>query len=74
MSIVVYMAGGPDSSLFRLENEGSGNFDDIPFPVVSYIFWIIFIVIMSILFINFLVRSESLIVHVVNHVHADAMI
>ena len=36
--------------------EGSGVVEEIPFPPVSYILWIVFIVLMPILLMNLLVR------------------
>ena len=52
---MVMTAGGPDDAIFRYENEGSGVRDVLPFPGVAFFIWIIFIVIMAILFVNFLV-------------------
>jgi transient receptor potential cation channel subfamily A protein 1 len=55
VKLMVMTAGGPDDAIFRYENEGSGERDVLPFPGVAFFIWIIFIVIMAILFVNFLV-------------------
>ena len=52
---MVMTGGGPDDSIFRYDNEGSGERDDLPFPAVAFFIWVIFIVIMTVLFVNFLV-------------------
>ena len=52
-------AGGPDTEVFRVsyngENEGE---KEIPFLVVSYFLWLVFVVVMPIILINMLVSSE----------------
>ena len=53
MTIIVYTVGGPDNILLELGNEWSNEY--FLFPVVSYILWIVFIVAMSVLFLNLLV-------------------
>ena len=55
VKLMVMTAGGPDDSIFRYENEGTGERDKLPFPAVAFFIWIIFIVIMAVLFVNFLV-------------------
>ena len=54
-------AGGPDNSFFRFSNdEGSDDREEIPYPVVGYAIWVLFIVVMAVLFINFLVSLYCL--------------
>jgi len=55
---MVMTAGGPDGSIFRYSNEGSGEREALPFPEVAYFIWVIFIIIMAILFLNFLVSYK----------------
>ena len=53
-------AGGPDYTIFRLSNdEGSASVEETPFPLVAYIIWVLFIVVMAILFLNFLVSMTT---------------
>ena len=60
VNIMVMTAGGPDNSIFRFSTEGSAERPEVPFPVVAYIIWIIYIVIMAVLFVNFLVRKSRI--------------
>lgn len=59
IAIITMTAEGPDMDPFRVsysgENEGN---EEIPFLVVSYILWLVFVVVMPILLINMLVSSE----------------
>jgi transient receptor potential cation channel subfamily A protein 1 len=55
VKLMVMTSGGPDDSIFRYENEGSGERSDLPFPAVAFFIWVVFIIIMAILFVNFLV-------------------
>jgi len=55
INLMVMTAGGPDGSIFRFANEGSEERDPLPFPEVAYFIWVIFIIVMAILFVNFLV-------------------
>ena len=49
--------GGPDDSIFRYSNEGSGELNQIQYPELAYFLWVLFIAIMVILFLNFLVST-----------------
>ena len=53
---ISFAIGSPDISIFRLSNDDT-RVDTIPYPVLSYIIWVIFGIIMSVLFLNFLVSS-----------------
>ena len=57
-AIISMTAGGPDMEVFRAsysgENEGA---KEIPFLVVSYVVWLVFVVVMPIILINMLVSS-----------------
>ena len=53
MTIIVYTVGGPENIMLDLDNDWSE--DHFLFPVASYLLWIIFIVAMSVLFLNLLV-------------------
>lgn len=55
MTIIVYTVGGPDNIMLDLDDEWSNDY--FLFPVVSYILWIVFIVAMSVLFLNLLVTA-----------------
>lgn len=57
MTIIVYTVGGPDNIMLDLDDEWSNDY--FLFPVVSYILWIVFIVAMSVLFLNLLVPLYS---------------
>lgn len=57
MTIIVYTVGGPDNIMLDLDDEWSNDY--FLFPVVSYILWIVFIVAMSVLFLNLLVLLYS---------------
>ena len=52
--MISYTVGGPDVSIFRLSNDNS-TADPIPYPALSYLTWVVFAVIMSVLFLNLLV-------------------
>ena len=52
-------AGGPDDSIFRFSNDDSEENDEVPFPGAAYFIWVIFIVVMPLLFVNFLVREYT---------------
>ena len=54
VTMISYAIDGPDNSIFRLSNDDTV-VENIPYPVVSYFIWITFGVIMSVLFLNFLV-------------------
>ncbi len=60
--MVTYSAGGSEyGSLFHLgTNVEDNELEAIHFPAVSYIFWIVFIIIMPILMNNMLVGITSL--------------
>lgn len=53
MTIIVYTVGGPDNIMLDLDNDWAEDY--FLFPVASYLLWIIFIVAMSVLFLNLLV-------------------
>ena len=58
MTIIVYTVGGPDNIMLDLDNDWSE--DHFLFPVASYLLWIIFIVAMSVLFLNLLVLHQGI--------------
>ena len=53
MTIIVYTVGGPDNIMLELDNDWTDDY--FLFPVASYLLWIIFIIAMSVLFLNLLV-------------------
>lgn len=55
VKVIDMTAGGPDDSIFGYGTTSGDGHVDVPFPGVSYFLWVIFIVIMAVLFINFLV-------------------
>ena len=55
VTMISYVIGGPDISIFRLTNDNT-KVQEIPYPVLSYSVWITFGFIMSVLFLNFLVK------------------
>ena len=54
VTMISFAISTPDISIFRLANDDTRE-ESIPYPVLSFIIWIIFGVIMSVLFLNFLV-------------------
>lgn len=52
MTIIVYTVGGPDNIMLELDNDWAD--DHFLFPLISYSLWIIFIIAMSVLFLNLL--------------------
>ena len=54
VEVISYAIGGPDNSIFRLSNDDTA-VETIPYPVLSYVIWIVFGIIVSVLFLNFLV-------------------
>jgi hypothetical protein len=52
MTIIVFTVGGPENIMLDLDNDWSEDY--FLFPVASYLLWIIFIVAMSVLFLNLL--------------------
>ena len=56
---IAMTVGGPDLSIFRLSNDDEIT-DPIPFPFISYLLWVVFVVVMSVLFLNFLVSYQLL--------------
>ena len=54
VTMVSYVITSPDISIFRLSNDDAV-MAAIPYPQLSYFIWILFGVIMSVLFLNFLV-------------------
>lgn len=64
MSIIVYTVGGPDNLVLHLSSGmNSMESDHIIFPIISYFLWIIFIIAMSVLFLNLLVGQHTMCVH-----------
>ena len=55
VKVIDMTAGGPDDSIFGYGTSSGDGRVDVPFSGVSYFLWVIFIVIMTVLFINFLV-------------------
>ena len=55
VKLIDMTAGGPDDSIFGYGTSSGDGRVEVPFSGVSYFLWVIFIVIMAILFINFLV-------------------
>ena len=51
---ISFAIGSPDISIFRLANDDT-TVETIPYPGLSYIIWITFGIIVSVLFFNFLV-------------------
>jgi transient receptor potential cation channel subfamily A protein 1 len=49
-----FAIGGPSISIFRLTNDDT-DVESVPYPFLSYTLWIIFGVVVSVLFLNFLV-------------------
>ena len=48
------------NTIFRLSPSGeSESENEILFPIISYLLWITFLIIVPILFINMLVRSQA---------------
>ena len=58
VSIIVYTVGGPDNLVLHLSSAHDNvETDHFIFPVISYFLWIIFIIAMSVLFLNLLVSQ-----------------
>ena len=55
MKIFSMTAGGPDDSIFRFSNMGSAELDQVAYPGLAYVLWVLFIAFMAVLFLNFLV-------------------
>ena len=55
MKIFSMTAGGPDDSIFRFSNMGSAELDQVAYPGLAYVLWVLFIATMAVLFLNFLV-------------------
>ena len=55
VTMISFAISSPDISIFRLSNDNT-KVDTIPYPALSYLIWIIFGIIMSVLFLNFLVK------------------
>ena len=57
-AIISMTAGGPDMEVFRVSYSGENErAKEIPFLVVSYVIWLVFVVVMPIILINMLVSS-----------------
>ena len=54
VTMISFAIDGPDISIFGLSNDNTKVYTN-PYPVVAYLIWITFALIMSILFLNFLV-------------------
>lgn len=60
VSIIVYTVGGPDNLVLHLSSgQDDVESDHIIFPIISYLLWIIFIIAMSVLFLNLLVSRYT---------------
>lgn len=55
VTMISFAISSPDMSIFRLANDDTA-IDTIPYPILSYTIWITFGIVMSVLFLNFLVR------------------
>ena len=53
--MIIYAIGIPDIRVFRLSNDDP-ELEKIPYPELSFIIWLVFAIIMSVLFLNLLVR------------------
>ena len=56
--MISYAIASPDISIFRLSNDDT-RVETIPYLGLSYIIWIIFAVVMSVLFLNLLVSPSA---------------
>ena len=56
--MISYTIGGPDVSIFRLSNDNS-TAEPISYPGMSYLTWVVFAVVMSVLFLNLLVSLSG---------------
>ena len=54
-----FAIGGPSISIFRFTNDDT-DVESVPYPFLSYTLWIIFGVVVSVLFLNFLVSLTSM--------------
>jgi len=60
IALIASTSGGPDVDPFRLsygDNEGD---NEIAFTVVSYVVWVVFVIVMPILLINMLVSRQTI--------------
>ena len=57
MEVIGFTISSPDISIFRLANDDT-KVETIPFPFISYVIWIVFGIVMSVLFLNFLVCTN----------------
>ena len=58
VTMISFAIGGPAISIFRLTNDNM-EVDSVPYPFLSYTIWIVFGIVVSVLFLNFLVRSPA---------------
>ena len=54
VTMISFAIGGPAISIFRLANDDT-EVDSVPNPFLSYTIWIVFGIVVSVLFLNFLV-------------------
>lgn len=59
LTVLSYSFGGADyNGLFALSHEGETNLEPLPFPTVSIILWVLFLIMMLILLVNMLVSLD----------------
>ena len=54
VTMISLAIGGPEISILRLTNDDT-DVDSVPYPFLSYTMWIVFGIVVSVLFLNFLV-------------------
>ena len=54
VTMISLAIGGPEISMLRLSNDDT-DVDSLPYPFLSYTLWILFGIVVSVLFLNFLV-------------------
>lgn len=69
MTIIVYTVGGPDNIMLELDDSD----DHFLFPVITYLLWIVFIVAMSVLFLNLLVSIRTFKIHVYTYIYIPCL-
>ena len=59
VTMISLAIGGPEISMLRLTNDDT-DVDSVPYPFLSYTMWIVFGIVVSVLFLNFLVSPTCL--------------
>ena len=59
VTMISFAIGGPAISIFRLTNDNM-DVDSVPYPFLSYTMWIVFGIVVSVLFLNFLVSPTCI--------------